>query len=74
MRRIGQAGDAPRRVDAVNDALRAEVGGEIQLPEAIVPEPELDEEPDGLPLIDSGWGWAEQTRRLKASKSYEDAS
>jgi hypothetical protein len=38
-----------------------------------LPEPEIAAEPDGLPLIDSGWSWAEQSRRLIASKAYDGA-
>ena len=33
-----------------------------------MPEPEIAVEPDGLPLVNSAWSWAEQTRRLIASK------
>jgi hypothetical protein len=36
-----------------------------------LPEPEIAVEPDGLPLIDSAWSWAEQSRRLIASKAYD---
>jgi hypothetical protein len=38
-----------------------------------IPEPEITAEPDGLPLIDSAWLWAEQTRALIASKAYDGA-
>jgi len=27
---------------------------------------------DGVPLIDSDWDWAEQTRKLIAHRAYED--
>jgi hypothetical protein len=37
----------------------------------VLPEPEIAVEPDGLPLIDSAWSWAEQSRRLIASKAYD---
>jgi hypothetical protein len=37
-----------------------------------VPEPQIAVEPDGAPLIDSAWSWAEQSRRLIASKAYFD--
>jgi hypothetical protein len=36
-----------------------------------LPEPEIAAEPDGSPLIDSAWSWAEQSRRLIASKAYD---
>jgi hypothetical protein len=46
---------------------------DYQLPERPeLPEPEITAEPDGLPLIDSAWPWAEQSRRLIASKAYDD--
>jgi hypothetical protein len=38
-----------------------------------MPEPEITVEPDGKPLIDSAWSWAEQPRRLIASKAYGGA-
>lgn len=59
-------------IDAVNEALRAETGDEFDLPAVIVPEPELNQAVNGLPLIDSGWGWVEQTMALKASKAYQE--
>jgi hypothetical protein len=36
-----------------------------------LPEPEIAVEPDGSPLVDSAWSWAEQSRRLIASKAYD---
>jgi hypothetical protein len=44
---------------------------DIDLPEIVIPEPVLDVEPNGLPLIDSDWSFAEQTARLIAEKRYE---
>jgi hypothetical protein len=58
-------------IDAVNEALRAEIGDEFGLPEIVVPEPELDGDVVGKPLIDSDWPWVKQTRALKASKAYD---
>jgi hypothetical protein len=60
-------------VDAVNEALRALTDREFDLPEPIVPQPELVAHRNGTPLIDSGWPWVEQTRRLIASKAYTEA-
>jgi hypothetical protein len=51
-------------------ALEIPIDG-IELPESVVPTYELETEPDGLPLIDSRWSFADQTRTLKASKAYE---
>ncbi|MGH2451188.1 MAG: hypothetical protein ACRDGE_07945 [Candidatus Limnocylindria bacterium] len=57
-------------VEAINDALRVELPDGISLPEI----PEIPEAQvrgaDGLPLIDSGWDWVDQTMRLIAHKSY----
>ena len=39
-----------------------------------LPEPEITVEPDGKPLTDSTWSWAEQSRRLIASKAYDGAA
>jgi hypothetical protein len=58
-------------IEAINKALRAETGDEFDLPEPVVPEPELDGHGDGLPLLDSAWSWVEQTLALKASRAYE---
>jgi hypothetical protein len=57
-------------IDAVNEALRAETGDDFDLPEAVVPEPELNGHVHGKPLIDSDWDWVEQTHALKDSKAY----
>ena len=43
-------------------------------PRPDIPEPNLPGEPDGLPLVDSAWPWAEQSRRLIASKAYDGAA
>jgi hypothetical protein len=44
--------------------------GDVEPPEIAVPEPELDGE--YLALIDSSESFADQTRRLIASKAYRD--
>jgi hypothetical protein len=61
-------------IDAINEALRTEIGDEydFDLPEIVVPEPELNGHDYGLPLIDSDWSWVEQTLSLKASKGYRE--
>jgi hypothetical protein len=59
-------------IDAINEALRVETGHDFDLPPMDVPQAELDRQINGLPLIDSGWPWAEQTRALKASKAYQE--
>jgi hypothetical protein len=71
--------------EQTNEALAAVRGQIRQLEEQIridphdyalpgrpaLPKPESAVEPDGLPLIDSAWSWAEQSRRLIASKAYD---
>jgi hypothetical protein len=63
--------DLEDEVESFNDALRVEVGDNYELPEAVIPEPDIDAEPDGLPLFDSRWSYAEQSLALKRSRSYE---
>ena len=52
--------------------LADEISGDLTFPAAEVPEPEISALADGDPLIDSDWSFADQSRRLKASKAYED--
>jgi len=63
-------------VERINDQLRMAVDGIVELPEAIVPEPEVADEKRGrqAPLISSSWSWAEATRALKARKSYGEGA
>jgi hypothetical protein len=58
-------------IDAINEALRVDAG-DFDLPEIVVPEPYLrDADLVVEPLIDSRWDFAEQCRRLIASKAYD---
>jgi len=62
-------------VERINDQLRMAVDGIVELPEAIVPEPEVD---DGklcrqAPLISSSWSWVRATRALIVRKAYGGA-
>jgi Single-strand binding protein family len=58
------------RVADANDQLE-EMVEDIELPEAPdLPEVELAERPPGSVLVSSDWTWADQTRALKARKSY----
>ncbi len=60
------------RATALDKALRVEEIEGIELPDPPeIPEAEV-EGSDGLPLIDSDWDWAEQTRRLIVHRAYED--
>jgi hypothetical protein len=66
----GKLSDLREEIEAVNEALRVSVPDEIEFPEIVIPEPELDGASNGLPLIDSTWAWVVQTAALKASKAY----
>lgn len=57
-------------IDAINNALRLDAD-DFDLPTPIVPEPEVNGS-NGLPLLDSGWSFAEQTRALIGSKAYRE--
>jgi hypothetical protein len=59
-------------IDAINEALRDETGDDIELPEPVIPSPDLNGHLAAKPLIDSGWSWVEQTLALKASKAYRE--
>jgi hypothetical protein len=47
---------------------------DFDLPEPVVPTAELDGDAHPLPLLDSVWPFAEQCRRLIASKGYRDGA
>jgi hypothetical protein len=59
------------QVDAVREAMQIDVG-DLELPEPVVPEPDMDGRVYPLPLLDSGWSFAEGCRRLIASKAYRN--
>ena len=69
--------DAEARLQAMRDeidtinATLADATPAIDFPEIVLPDPELDVQPNGSPLIDSDWSFAEQTARLIAEKRYE---
>ena len=42
----------------------------LDLPELVVPEPELNGRSNGVPLLDSRWSFVDQCRRLIDSKAY----
>jgi hypothetical protein len=56
-------------VDALKAAMRFDTS-DLRLPEAVVPEAELNGHQPALPLADSAWSFAEQCRRLLDSKGY----
>jgi hypothetical protein len=59
------------QVDALREAMQIDVG-DLELPEPVVPEPDMDGRVYPLPLLDSGWSFAEGCRRLIASKAYRN--
>jgi hypothetical protein len=58
-------------VDALKDAMRIDTD-DFDLPEPVVPTAELNGHQAGTPLLDSGWPFADQCRRLVASKAYRE--
>jgi hypothetical protein len=59
------------QADALFREMRIDVG-DIELPDAVVPEPELNGRPSTVPLLDSDWPFASQCYRLRRSKSYKE--
>jgi hypothetical protein len=59
------------QIQALEEQIRIDPRDYRLPPRPDLPEPEITVEPDGSPLIDSGWSWAEQSRRLIASKAYD---
>jgi hypothetical protein len=57
-------------LEAINEQLRIATDGVIDLPEPVIPEPEIDDEGARQPLVSSDWDWAEATRALKDRKTY----
>jgi hypothetical protein len=61
------------QIKALEEQIRIDPSAYELPPRPDLPEPEIAAEPDGLPLVDSAWSWAEQSRRLIASKAYDGA-
>jgi hypothetical protein len=57
------------QVDALKEAMRIDAS-DLELPEVTIPEAELNGHPQPAPLVDSGWSFADQCRRLIDSKAY----
>ena len=66
-------GELREQIDAINDALRIDPG-DVELPPVEVPTADLNGAVHPLPLLDSGWSFAEQCLRLKDSKAYRSTS
>ena len=61
-------------VRRLNDEMRLSAS-DFDLPDAVVPEPVLrDRDLAPEPVVSSGWSFAEQCRRLIASKAYENGT
>ena len=63
--------EAKAAIESIQNQLRMETEGLIELPEVIVPEADLGEKERLAPLISSKWTWAEGTIALKARKAYQ---
>ncbi|MDQ3481433.1 MAG: hypothetical protein M3423_08940 [Actinomycetota bacterium] len=61
--------DLQQQIDQLNESLRVDASA-FDLPTPVVPEAVVSDEQHGKPLLDSRWSFAEQTRRLIASKAY----
>jgi hypothetical protein len=57
-------------IEALNESLTQAVPDGVDLPEIVIPEPEVNEELYPLPLVSSSWPWADQTRALIERKRY----
>ena len=58
------------RFEEIKKELHVHVPWDIGLPEIEVPEPVIDENLHGQPLVSSSWTWEEATTALKRHKSY----
>lgn len=54
----------------LNESMRQAVPDDVPLPPIEIPEPEVNESVQGVPLISSRWSWTEQTRALIERKAY----
>ena len=59
-----------REIEALNRGIRLATEGTIELPEVVIPEPEIDPSLHGKPIVSSAWPWVEQTKALIARKAY----
>jgi hypothetical protein len=61
-------------IDSINRQLRMTTDDLVELPAAVIPKPEVDEErARQASLISSAWSWAKATRALIARKGYKGA-
>ena len=53
----------------INERLQELSEGDFELPEAVIPEPELPKIPRVASIISTAWSWVEQTRAWSAAKN-----
>ena len=62
-------------IAALNVRIAAATGSaDIELPPLVIPEPEIDEDDHGKPLVSSEWSWVEQTEALIDHKAYRNGN
>lgn len=57
------------QIETMNDALQIDVS-DLELPDIVVPDPELTTSNQLLPLVDSRWSFTDQCKALRDSKAY----
>ena len=63
------------KLEEISEMARAATADlNVDLPPVEIPGPEIDETQQGEPLLSSEWSWADQTKSLKARKSYIDGA
>jgi hypothetical protein len=58
------------QIDALNDGLRMATDGRVELPPAIVPQPDINPDLHPKPFVSSDWDWVTQTKAMIARKRY----
>jgi hypothetical protein len=56
-------------IEQLNESMQISID-DLDLPDIVIPVPEINGKSNGTPLIDSAWSWVEQTTSLRASKEY----
>ena len=67
-------GEIRAKLEELERELEVPVPDDIVLPDIAIPDPVVDENLQGKPLVSSGWTWLEATAALKAHKSYGGAA
>jgi hypothetical protein len=69
---LRQVGRNLAELSELNEKIEATTDSDFELPEPEIPEPEVDPEAHGKPIVSSDWDWAEATRALIARKKYAE--